>query len=196
MKRLQVLLFNTNVSIQYQSFVCWLLSAYKYCYLILIFFWILFIHLHKVKWFQILLCYTNISILEFRVWVHHHHHHLVVPSAWISLILSRHSSLSFIASCVSSGLHPVYAQSCCIYVRAGHRAFARSCEEVHRSTSLMSSSLLLQQCLACLVCLNLIVFLMGGRWPYSCCFWGCYLVQYCSQHSCVVTVTHCVHPFS
>ena len=34
---------------------------------------------------------------------------------------------------------------------------------VHRSTSLMSSSLLLQQCPACLVCLAWIVFMMGGR---------------------------------
>ena len=25
---------------------------------------------------------------------------------------------------------------------------------------------------------------MGGRWPYSWCFWG---IQYCSQHSCVIT---------
>ena len=33
----------------------------------------------------------------------------------------------------------------------------------------MSSPLLLQQCPACLV------FVMGGRWPYSCCFVGCYL---------------------
>ena len=44
-----------------------------------------------------------------------------------------------------------------------------------RSTSLMSSSLLLQQCPACLVGLILIVFVMGGRWPYSCCFVGCCL---------------------
>ena len=44
---------------------------------------------------------------------------------------------------------------------------------VHRSISLMRSSLLLQQCLACLVRLTLIVFVMGGRWSYSCCFvWG------------------------
>ena len=41
-------------------------------------------------------------------------HHLVVPSAWISLTLSRHTSLSFIASSRSSGLHPVSSQSCCM----------------------------------------------------------------------------------
>ena len=44
---------------------------------------------------------------------------------------------------------------------------------VHRCTSLMSSSLLLQQCPACLVRLTWIVFLMGGRWPYSWCLVGC-----------------------
>ena len=31
----------------------------------------------------------------------------------------------------------------------------------------MSSTLLLHQCPACLVCLILIVFVMGGWWPYS-----------------------------
>ena len=33
----------------------------------------------------------------------------------------------------------------------------------------MSSSLLLQQCPACLVRLTWIVFVMGGRWTYSWC---------------------------
>ena len=57
-------------------------------------------------------------------------------------------------------------------VRAGCPAFAQLYAGVHRSTSLMSLSLLLQQCPACLVCLTLIVFVMGGRWPYSWCFVG------------------------
>ena len=60
------------------------------------------------------------------------------------------------------------------YTPYPHRAFARPCEGVHRSTLLMSPSLLLQQCLACLVRLTLIVFMMGGRWPCSCCFVGCF----------------------
>ena len=63
--------------------------------------------------------------------------------------------------------------SCCILVRADCLAFARPYVGVHRSTSLMSSSLLLQQCPECLVHLTLIVFMMGGRWPYSWCFVGC-----------------------
>ena len=93
--------------------------------------------------------------------------------AQISLTLSRHFSLSFIASGRSSGLHPVSSHSCWMYVRAGRPAFARPCVGVHRSTSLMSSSLLLQQCPACLVRLTWIVFVIGGRWPYSWCLVGC-----------------------
>ena len=41
-----------------------------------------------------------------------------------------------------------------MYVRAGRPVFAWPYVGVHRSTSLMSSSLLLQQCPACLVCLT------------------------------------------
>ena len=105
---------------------------------------------------------------------HHHHHHVVLP-AWISLTLSCHHSLSSIPFCRSSRLYPVSAQSCYILVQAGRPAFARLCEGVHRSTSLRSSSLLLQQCPACLARLTWIVFLMGCKWPYSRCFVGCWL---------------------
>ena len=50
--------------------------------------------------------------------------------------------------------------------------FARPCEVVHRSTSLMSSFLLLQQCPIRMVRLIWIVFVMGSRWPYNCWFVG------------------------
>ena len=103
---------------------------------------------------------------------HHHHHHHVALVARISLTLSRHSSLSFIASGRSSGQYTVSSHSCWMYVRAGHPALARPCVGVHKSTSLMSSSLLLQQCPACLVRLTWIVFVIGGRWPYSWCLVG------------------------
>ena len=96
-----------------------------------------------------------------------------MPPERISLTLSRHFSLSFIAFGRSSGLHPVSPKSCCMYVRAGRPAFAWPYAGVHRSTSLMSSSLLLQQCPACLVRLTCIVFVMGGKWPYSWCLVGC-----------------------
>ena len=104
--------------------------------------------------------------------VYHHHHHIVL-AARISLTLSRHSSLSFIALGRSSGQHPVSSHSCWMYVRAGRPAFARPCVGIHKSTSLMSSSLLLQQCPACLVRLTWIDFVIGGRWPYSWCLVGC-----------------------
>ena len=92
-----------------------------------------------------------------------------MPLARISLTLSRHFSLLFIASGRSPELHPVSSHSCCMYVRAGRPAFARPYVGVHWSTSLVSSSLLLQQCPACLVRLTWIVFVMGGRWPFSWC---------------------------
>ena len=92
------------------------------------------------------------------------------------LMVRLHFSLSFIASGRSSGLHPVSSHSCCMYVRAGRLAFDWPYAGVHRSTSLTSSSLLLQQCPACLVRLAWIVFVIGGRWPYSWC-----LVGYCCQ---------------
>ena len=112
---------------------------------------------------------------------HHHHHHHVVPLARISLTLSRHFSLSFIASGRSSGLHPVSSYSCWMYVRAGRPAFARPYAGFHRSTWLMSSSLFLQQCPVCLVHLTWIVFVMGGRWLYSRCLVGscCMCVWVC-----------------
>ena len=110
-------------------------------------------------------------VLQSPYYIHHHDH--VVPLARISLTLF---SLSFIASGRSSRLHPVSSHRCCKYVLAGRPALARPYVGVHRSTSLMSSSLLLQQCPAGLVRLAWIVFVIGGRWPYSWC-----LVGYCRQ---------------
>ena len=127
------------------------------------------------------------------------HHHHVVPLARISLTLSRHFSLSFIVSGMSSRLHPVYSHSCCMYVRAGRPAFARPYVGVH-----MSSSLLFHQCPAYLVRLTWIVFVMGGKWPYSCCFVSTlcvlpsghvHIVQYCSQNFCVIAVKILLQPF-
>ena len=113
--------------------------------------------------------YIYIYILYSCYVYHHHHHHQVVPPARISLTLSHHFSLSFIAFGWSSGLN-----NCCMYVRAGRPAFACPYAGVHRSTSLMSSSLPLQQCSACLVRLTCIVFVTGGKWPYSWCLVGCW----------------------
>ena len=105
--------------------------------------------------------------IQSNVYCNIYHHHHVVPLARISLTLPCHFSLSFIASGRSSGLHPISSHCCCLYVRAGRPAFAQPYVGVHWSTSLMNSSLLLQQCTACLVRLAWIVFVMGGKWPYS-----------------------------
>ena len=131
---------------------------------------------------MIIILYSGMIILYYMMMIilysvmmiilYHHHHH-VVSLARISLTLSCHSSLSFIVSGRSSELHPVSLHSCCMYVQAGRPAFARPYVGVHRSTSLMSSSLLLQQCPACLVRLTLIVFVMGSRWPYNWCLPAC-----------------------
>ena len=115
--------------------------------------------------------------------IHHHHH--VVPLARISLTLSYHFSLSFIAFGRSSRLHLVSSHSCWMYVCAGRPAFARPYMGVHWSTSLMNSSLLLQQCPVCLVRLTWIVFVMGGRWPYNWCLVGC-----CHQD--LLNITRCI----
>ena len=114
---------------------------------------------------------SNLIYVNSSIYPHHHHHIALVER--ISLTLSRHSSLSFIALGRSSGQHPVSSHNCWMYVRAGRPAFARPCVGVHKSTSLMSSSLLLQQCPACLVRLTWIDFVIGGRWPYSWCLVGC-----------------------
>ena len=98
---------------------------------------------------------------------------LLSIAIFIIIIISRHSSLSFIALGRSSGQNPVSSHSCWMYVRAGRPAFAGPCVGIHKSTSLMSSYLLLQQCPACLVRLTWIVFVIGGKWPYSWCLVGC-----------------------
>ena len=74
-----------------------------------------------------------------------------MPLARISLTLSCHFPLALIASGRSLGLHPLSSQSCSVCVLAGHPALDRPYVGVHRSTSLMSSSLLLHKCPACLV---------------------------------------------
>ena len=103
-----------------------------------------------------------------------HHHPHVTPSVWISLSLSL-ATLPIVHRFrqVLRAASRIYTEL--LYVRAGHPAFARPCEGVDKSISLMSSSLPLQQCPVCLVRLILIVFVMGGRWLYSCCSVGCCL---------------------
>ena len=105
-------------------------------------------HADKLFVFQIIYIYIYISAAA-----------SCRPLVRISLTLARRFSLSFIASGRSSGLHPESSHSCCMYVRAGRPAFARPYMGVQRSTSLISSSLLLQQCPACLVRLTIYIYI-------------------------------------
>ena len=90
---------------------------------------------------------------------------------WHSLATSRYR-LSPLAGLQGYIPYPHIA-AVCMNIRAGRPAFARPYVGVYRGTSLMSSSLFLQQCPACLVRLTWMVFVMGGRWPYSWCLVGC-----------------------
>ena len=155
-------------------------------------------HLLPIHQFLTVLCdfnpvpyYQPSSPTQSLVRVEGQHHHHVALVARISLTLSRHTSLSFIALGRSSGQHPVSSHSCWMYFRAGRPAFVRPYVGVHKSTSLMSSSLLLQQCPACLVRLTWIVFVIGGSLAAQLVSCGVLLpglVQDCTQHSCVIAV--------
>ena len=101
-----------------------------------------------------------------------HHHHQFVPLARISLTLSLSLSLSlslairqfhsFIPSSRSSRLYTMSVQSCYRLVQAGCSTPIRPCEGTHMVTSLMSSPLLLQQYIACLVHLIWLVLFIEG----------------------------------
>ena len=101
--------------------------------------------------------YLYLQFHRYRSEVLSHLHHVPL-STLISLTLPRHTPLSSIASGRSSGLHPVSVGGCFMKLRAGWHDFARSCVGVHRSTLLLP-----QRCPACMVCLTLIVFVVGGR---------------------------------
>ena len=103
------------------------------------------------------LCYIIIIIIIIMLHCQH-------GSPWPSLTIHLYRPL------LPEGL-----QCYTLYRHRGCPNFARPCEEVHRSMSLMSSSLLLQQCPACLVRLTWTVFVMGGRRPFRCCLVGCCL---------------------
>ena len=144
-------------------------SAYMWCIHIIVWTRPIYIYIYACLQFDYLPTGDNWSLFccsfnhVYETILHRHHHHYAVQPARISLTLSRHFSLSFIASGRSSRLHPISSHSCCICVQASRPAIAQLYVGVHRSTSHMSSSLLLQQCPACLGSLTWIVFVMGGH---------------------------------
>ena len=134
------------------------LNAFTYFYLIWINLFTLIICLYTVQCFQVLQYNNNIIIIMSR-------QQHVYP--WPSLTTLSNRPLLLVGL---QGYIPYrhWAVVCRFYL-----VVLPLLSHVKRSASLMSSSLLLQQCPACLVRLILIVFEMDGRWPYSCCFVGC-----------------------
>ena len=112
------------------------------------------------------------------------HHHHGVPLAQIFL-------LSPLVSIVHRSRQVFHATSRIITeVLASLPTLARLCEGVIWSTSLMSSLLLLQQCLACPVSPNWLVFEMGVGVRTAVTSWDLHagLIQYSSQHFCAITI--------
>ena len=106
--------------------------------------------------------------------LHHHHHHVlwVVQISIASLMIRPYRPS---ASGRSSRLHPVSVLGCCRYVLVSSQTLALPCEVAHWRTTLMGSSLPLQQCPKFLVRLIWMVFEMGDKWLYSRCFDECCL---------------------
>ena len=90
-----------------------------------------------------------------------------IPDPFSPLFSSVHCFRQVFSNTSRIGTELLYVGSC--WSSCPCRPFVG----VHRCTTHMSSSLLLQQCPACLVRLTLIVLVIGGKWPYSCCFVGC-----------------------
>ena len=110
--------------------------------------------IHFSIYFYHLIWFTNTYYFNTDTHTHRHTHTHTHTHIYISSSSSCHAASMDISDPLSPLLPNVLV-------------FARPYVGVHRSTSLMSSSLLLQQCSACLVRLTWIVFVMGGRWPYS-----------------------------
>ena len=123
------------------------------------------------------------------IYIYIYHHHIALV-ARISLTLSRHCSLSFIALGRSSGKHPVSSHSCWMYVRAGRPAFAWPCVGIHKSTSheFISAS----PAVSCMSgSSNLNSFRDRGQVAVQLVSCGVLLpglVQDCTQHSCVIAI--------
>ena len=126
----------------------------------------------SVSWLTVFDCRFERKIVQLAVRFQDHRTVIIMMSCrqhgypWPSLATSPYRSSPLVGL---QGYIPYPHRA----ARAGRPAFARPYVVVHRSKSLMSSSLLLQQCSACLVRLTWIVFVMGGRWPYSWCIVGC-----------------------
>ena len=101
-----------------------------------------------------------------------------------------HSSISPIAVFSSSVVHPLSSLSCTIYVFRGRPCFHCPCKGSHRSTSLIISSLLRQQCPEkCILC-YLIVIVIFGIFPYNQYYTYYLAIFYLRQHVAFLYILH------
>ena len=133
----------------------------------------IYIYIYILMYFAKYIPYEGINYI-LHIYIYIYIYYVELPG-WISMNLFHPPSQSPIAPARSSKLNPVAAQNYSIEVLAGRTAFTRPCEGVHQRISLISSSLLLHQYHAYVVRLTLIIFVMGSKWPSSCCFLECFL---------------------
>ena len=148
------------------------IHAYIYIYTYM------YTHTHTHIYIYILTyIYIHIHIqIDIHTYIHTYTYVHIYVHLWIHTYISSSSSCRAISTDILEPLSPplpiVHRIRQVLRAWAGCPAFVRPCEGVYRSTSLMSSYQLLQQCFACLVRLTLIVFVMGVWWPYRSCFVG------------------------
>ena len=119
---------------------------------------------------------------------HHHHHHHVVSPARISLTLSCHPSLSSIAPGRSSRLYPVSAQSCCSSLSSCLCSSMRRGPEKYVTYEFVPTS-------PAVPCMSGSSNFDSFRDGLLCGVLPPGLVQYCSQHSCLIVVKLFFHTF-
>ena len=103
-------------------------------------------------------------------------------TAKILLILLYHPFLLVITLCMSSRRHPVSTQLMCPILVC---LFVKVCMRM----LLWSPLLILQQSWACLACLSWIVYEMGSKWLYKCCFVGCCFQVLFKQHAAFLCIS-------
>ena len=98
-----------------------------------------------------------------------HHQSMQTVSLTFSLVIHPYHP-SLLVSPLDSIQYLHRADECKVF--AGHVRLVCPWVGIHWRMLLISLSLLLHQCPACLVHLTLMVCEIGGKWHYRCCFYG------------------------
>ena len=123
---------------------------------------------------------------------HYHHYIIIIMFLFISSSSSSHAdsidsldtlspSSPYQLSLITGPLdfiHCLYRPNVCEEMYIGRPTLVCPCVGVPRKTLFMSSSFLLQLYPTDLVYFTQMVYEMGNKWPYSCCFVGCCLQNF------------------